>query len=60
VEPTPEAFDSLGIILVRNITTNRIDVVKLSSTYDLDAEIGYGNNRTTLFGNFVSDHVAKS
>ena len=60
IEPTPEAFDSLGIILVRNITTNRIDVVKLSSTYDLDAEIGYGNNRTTLFGNFVSDHVAKS
>lgn len=60
VEETPEALDSLGIILVRNLTTDRIDVVKLSSTYDLDAEIGFGNNRTTLFGNFVSDHVAKS
>lgn len=60
VEPTPDALDSLGIILVRNKLTNRIDVVKLSSTFDLDAEIGYGNNRTTLFGNFVSDHVAKS
>lgn len=60
VEPTPDALDSLGIILVRNKTTDRIDVIKLSSTFDLDAEIGYGNNRTTLFGNFVSDHVAKS
>ena len=60
VEETPEALDSLGIILVRNLTTDRIDVIKLSSTYDLDAEIGFGNNRTTLFGNFVSDHVAKS
>lgn len=60
VEPTPEALDALGIILLRNLTTNKIDVIKLSSTYDLDAEINYGNNRTTLFGNFVSDHVAKS
>lgn len=60
IEPTPDALDSLGIILVRNTTTNRIDVVKLSSTYDLDSEIGFGNNRTTLFGNFVSDHIAKS
>ena len=60
VEPTPEAFNSLGIILLRNINTNKIDVIKLSSTYDLDASINFGSNRTTLFGNFVSDHVAKS
>lgn len=57
---TPEAFDSLGIILVRNILTSKVDVIKLSHTYDLDASINFGNNRTTLLGNFVSDHVAKT
>lgn len=60
VEKTPEALDSLGIILIRNKITDKIDVIKLSHSYDLDAQIEFGNNRTTLFGNYISDHVAKS
>lgn len=58
--PSQEALESLGIILLKNKFTGRVDVVKLSYTYDLDARIGFGNNRTTLLGNYVSDHVAKS
>ena len=60
VEKTPEALDSLGIILIRNKITDKTDVIKLSHSYDLDAQIEFGNNRTTLFGNYISDHVAKS
>lgn len=60
VDNSPEVFDSLGIILVRNLLTGKIDVIKLSYTYDLDAKIEFGNNRNTLFGNYVSDHVAKT
>lgn len=60
IKDVPEVLDSLGIILVRNTLTGKTDVIKLSYTFDLDAKIEFGNNRNTLFGNYVTDHVAKS
>ena len=60
VVDTPEAFDALGMILVRNTLTDRIDVIKLSSTHDLDAKFTFGNGKNTLLGNWLSDQAVKS
>ena len=57
---TPEAFDALGIILVRNTLTDQIDVIKLSPTHDLDAKFNFGNGKNTLLGNWLSDQAVKS
>lgn len=56
---TPPAFDTLGMILIRDIYTGRTDVIRVSHTYDLDASLSFGNERKTLLGNYMRDTVAK-
>lgn len=57
---TPPAYDSLGMIFIRHLGTDRIDVIKVSSTYDLDASLSFGNERKTLLGNYMQDQAAKN
>lgn len=60
IVPTPPAYDSLGMIFIRNKITDRIDVIKMSHTYDLDASLSFGNERKTLFGNYMQDQAAQN
>ena len=59
VVETPEALDALGIILIKNIITNKIDVIKISSTHNLDAKYNLGRNRNTILGQFLTDQEVK-
>lgn len=56
-----EALDSLGIILVQNIFSERIDILVCdTSAHQFRENIKLGGNRQTLTGTFVSDIVAKN
>ena len=60
VVSTQPAYDALGLILIRDKYTDRIDIIKVSSTYDLDASLSFGNERKTLLGNYMTDQSAKN
>jgi hypothetical protein len=51
-------LDSLGIILFQNVYTNKVDIIKLSSSFDLSAPIY--NGRKNILGAFQPDVVSRN
>jgi hypothetical protein len=46
-------LDAAGIILFRNVYTNKIEIIKLSNSFDLGMPIHMGkNNRKNILGAF--------
>lgn len=59
VVDTPPALEALGIILIENQYTHRIDVIRISPTPNLDAKYNLGRGRNTLLGGFLTDQKVK-
>lgn len=56
-----EVLDAAGIILFRNVYTNKIEIIKLSNSFDLGMPIHMGkNNRKNILGAFQPDVISKN
>ena len=56
-----EALDSLGIIMIRNIVSRKVDIIMWdNSPHALEEQVKLLGNRETLTGCFESDIIAKN
>ena len=52
------SFDALGIIGFKNIYTHQIDVIKISSSWDLTRHVDLTGKRKNILGTFLPDVVS--